>query len=221
MQKDFGSGFSSFSHRQLLYFLINTGASISQESLDAIRIGIQPLAEWMISDPNLKEISWLSIITMSASDKVLVLLTSLFDFLMPTIFPSSTCDLQAALEALLTSLNTDFKVGRVESDYPAIIFILLDTVPSDRWEKLLDAIQYAQRERRLGEIIFMSLSVASLGVLKQLMANISQVADLTLEKLQAFFKIFSTYVSLVRTHQDLSSVTDDLLPFPDGFQMIN
>lgn len=223
MQEDFEAGFSSFSHRQPVYFLINTGTSMTQESLEAIQIGIQLLADWMASDPNLMEISWLSIITMSASDNVLVPLTSLFDFLMPTLYPSSICDLRAALAALLTSLNTDFKVGRmgIKGDYPAMAFILLDTVPADGWEKLLGAIQLAQRERRLGEIICLSLSVASQGVLKQLTTNIVQVADLTPEKLQAFFKIPSTYVSSVRTHQDLGSVADDLPPFPAGFQVIN
>ena len=68
-----------------VYLLLDTSASMSGESIEAVKNGVQILASTLRQDPYALETAYLSVITFDSSAKQLIPLTELVSFQPPQL----------------------------------------------------------------------------------------------------------------------------------------
>lgn len=120
-----------------VYLLLDTSESMAGEPHQSLEAGIYSLLNLLKSDPRCLETVHLCVITFGAKARIALPLTPIDSFTMPKLSLGTGTPLGAALELLLTSINTDLRgtsKGDVKGDWRPLIFIVSDGKPTDSWE---------------------------------------------------------------------------------------
>lgn len=149
------------------------------------------------SDPQALETAWISIITFSEGAKVLMPLTELFNFQMPTLKLGSGTALSAALTLLEQRVSTEVVRSTADrrGDFKPIIFILTDGDPTDKWEAAADRFKREFGESRATVVAVICGGDASPGKMRRITDQVILAKNLDETTLKSVFNWVSASVA--------------------------
>ncbi len=144
------------SRRLPVFLVVDTSGSMTGEPIEAVHAGLSSMLSHMRQDPYALETVWLALLTFDREARVLVPLTTLQDFRLPTMdVPSSgATHLGEALRLLMEQVQTTVRRGDAarRGDWRPMVFLLTDGKGSDLY--LVD--EYAPRVRAAGFSTFIA-----------------------------------------------------------------
>ena len=180
-----------------VYLVLDCSESMVGEPLQAIDSGIQTMIRQLRSDPQALETAWLSIITFSEGAKVLMPLTELFNFQMPTLNLGSGTALSAALTLLEQSVSSEVVRSTPDrrGDFKPIIFILTDGDPTDKWEAAADRFKREFGEKRATVVAVICGDDASPGKMRRITDQVVLAKNLDETTLKSVFNWVSASIA--------------------------
>jgi len=222
MELDFGS---SDTRRLPVYFVICTGDSMAGNPVHAVEEGLRALHKDLLSQPEAVEQVWMSIITCATQARQLIPLKTITRFSVPNLTTGGDTNLGEGLKMLVELVRKEIIPSSSEkkADYHPLVFLLLDSDPTDRWEQQIPALENARQDRLLGTFIAVGIGArANLGVLQQLTESVLWMPELKPEALYSFFRWTSASVTTVSQSVTLFP-SDEVVPLPkppDGCEII-
>ena len=195
MEIDFGS---TDTRRMPVYLLIGCGDSMAGAPIQAIEQGIQLLHNELLAQPQALEMANLSVITFSDGAEQLVPLTSIGEFVPPSLTAAGGHDLGAGFKALSQALQKEMirNTPSQKGDFKAIVFLLTDCEPTDDWQPALSEL-HASSGKLLGSIVALGCGDGvNTSPLQQITPSVLLMTDVTPEKLSSFFVWASQSVSI-------------------------
>lgn len=180
-----------------VYLVLDCSESMVGEPLQAIDSGIQTMIRQLRSDPQALETAWLSIITFSEGAKVLMPLTELFNFQMPTLNLGSGTALSAALTLLEQRVSSEVVRSTPDrrGDFKPIIFILTDGDPTDKWEAVADRFKREFGEKRATVVAVICGDDASPGKMRRITDQVVLAKNLDETTLKGVFNWVSASIA--------------------------
>lgn len=200
-----------------VYLLLDTSGSMYGEPLEAVKTGLDTLAQTLRQDPYALETAWLSIITFDSDVRQQDPLTELMAFKTPALAARGQTRMGAALELLAERVDAEVAKNTPEKkgDWKPLVFIMSDGSPTDDLHKGLEEL----KKRKFGMIIACAAGArADVETLKSITENVVRLDSLDPEGIKAFFKWVSASVSAGSARVDSGRETtalDELPPPPD------
>lgn len=118
-----------------IYILIDVSGSMAGEPIQAVQVGLEAMLASLKNDPYALDSVWLSLISFGAEAQVLVPLTELEDFALPTIAVPKTAptNLGEGLELLCEQYDKEIvkTSSTVKGDWRPLLVVLTDGAPTD------------------------------------------------------------------------------------------
>lgn len=180
-----------------VYLVLDCSESMVGEPLEAIDSGIQAMIRQLRSDPQALETAWISIITFSEGAKVLLPLTELYNFQMPTLSLGSGTALSAALALVEQRVVSEVVKTTPDrrGDYKPIIFILTDGDPTDKWEAAADRFKREFGEKRATVVVVICGEDASPGKMRRIADQVVLAKNLDESTLKSVFNWVSASIA--------------------------
>lgn len=171
-----------------IYLLVATSASMQGVKIAAINDGITEIWQELMSDPRSAETVYISLITFA--DQVSQSpLTPMAQFVPPQLSVAGRgVSLGAALHLLNESLDRDIilNVPSGKGDYTPIVFLLMDSPPTDDWQPEAQRLRSRSTARPL-HIIGLAIGDASIYVMQQVTSTVLKMQYVTPEVWRQFF----------------------------------
>lgn len=210
------------SRRLPVYILIDTSGSMKGEPIESVKVGIEAMLSSLRSEPYALESVNISIITYDREVKVLMPLTPLEDFQLPTIVvpESGPTHTGAALELLCKQVDSEVRLSTPErkGDWMPLLFLLTDGKPSDI--QVYTQVIPEVKKRHFATIVACAAGMhAKTDPLKQLT---DQVFTLDTMDSASFRKFFQWVSNTIEIGNKSIGATDDLElpPPPDEVNVI-
>lgn len=206
-----------------VYLLLDVSGSMSGESIEAVKTGVQNLVSTLRQDPYALETAFLSVITFDSIAKQVAPLTELASFQTPSISASGTTALGEALGLLADRIEAEVEktTANIKGDWKPLIFIMTDGVPTDDWRRGLDKL----KKVRTGIIVACAAGQgADTSVLKQITEVVVHLDTADSSTIKAFFKWVSASISIGsqkidQGHKEVTGL-DDLPPPPPEINVV-
>lgn len=207
MGLDFGS---SYTRRLPVYFLICTGDGMAGNPILNVQDGLHTLHKDLLEQPQAVEQVWISLITYATQSVQAIPLGPVTGFVIPDLPTGGAANLGQALKLLVESIRQEITPSSPDrkGDYRPLVFLLLDSDPTDRWEQQVASLEKLRRDGLLGTFIAVGIGErANLGVLRQLTESVLWMKELKQEALYSFFHW---------TNASVSTVSRSVNLFPDN-----
>lgn len=185
------------SRRLPVYLVLDCSESMAGGAIKAVKTGIDMMMSQLRSDPHALETVCLSVISFSYSAKVLVPLTDITLFTLPTITLGSGTALGSAITLLEERINSEVVRSTPErkGDYKPIVFFLTDGEPTDDWVGRADKFKRDFSAKRANVIAIACGEDASTKQLRRVTDNVILARDLESSTLKAVFQWVSSSVA--------------------------
>lgn len=201
-----------------VYLLIDTSSSMTGEPIEAVNEGMKLLVSSLRQDPQALESASLSVITFDDEANVVVPLTDLLSFQVPTLQVNGSTMMGEGLSLVVDRVGAEVQKGTSEGergDWRPLLFVMTDGAPTDRGD-------FERGVKRIKEIKFGAIVACAAGaqaneaVLREITENVVKISTADSQSIAAFFKWVSASVSVrsasVNRSNDQSK--DDALPPP-------
>lgn len=206
-----------------VYLLLDTSGSMSGESIEAVKNGVQILVSTLRQDPYALETAYLSVITFDSAARQVVPLTELANFQSPNLVASGTTALGEALALLAERIEAEVAKTTPETkgDWKPLVFLMTDGGPTDDWRRGLDRL----RQVRTGILVACAAGQgADTAVLKQITEVVVALDTADANTIKAFFKWVSASVATGSQKVDQArkevAGLDDLPPPPPEVNVV-
>jgi uncharacterized protein YegL len=167
---------------------------MSGEPIEAVKNGVQVLISTLRQDPYALETAFLSLITFDTDARQLVPLTDLSSFQMPELKAAGGTSLGAALQTVADSINREVAKSTIDvkGDWKPLVFLMTDGIPTDQWQRGLNAFQNS----KIGITVACAAgNGADVNLLKQITNTVVSLDTADAATIKAFFKWVSASVS--------------------------
>lgn len=205
-----------------VYLLLDTSGSMYGEPLDAVKNGLESLAQTLRQDPYALETAHLSVITFATDAVQAVPLTEITDFQIPALEARGQTSMGRALELLAERVDEEVSKTTPEKkgDWKPLVFLMSDGAPTDRLDKGIEAL----KKRDFGMIVACAAgSNAHTDVLKLITDDVVRLDSLDSDSIKAFFKWVSASVSAGSARVESGagiSALDELPPPPEEITIV-
>ena len=177
-----------------VYLLLDTSGSMHGEAIEAVKVGLDTLVSALRQEPQALETAYLSIITFDSAAQVLVPLTEMSAFQVPSIEANGTTALGAGLSLLADRIGTEVAKSTPEAkgDWKPLIFLFTDGIPTDNWQSGLAEL----KKHSLGSFVACAAGHgADSALLKQITPDVVALDTATSSAIKAYFKWLTSTVS--------------------------
>jgi len=177
-----------------VYLLLDTSGSMHGEAIEAVKVGLDTLVSALRQEPQALETAYLSIITFDSAAQVLVPLTEMGAFQVPSIEANGTTALGAGLSLLADRIGTEVAKSTPEAkgDWKPLIFLFTDGIPTDSWQSGLAEL----KKHSLGSFVACAAGHgADSALLKQITPDVVALDTATSTAIKAYFKWLTSTVS--------------------------
>lgn len=206
-----------------IYLLIDTSGSMHGEAIEAVRNGLQVMANALRQDPYALETAYLSVITFSSSAKQITPLTELTDFQVPNIQANGTTAMGEALSLLADCINREVVKGsaEVKGDWKPLVFLLSDGSPTDNLSKGIAAMKGV----KTGTFVACAAGAsADTATLRQITETVVSLDTADSSSIAAYFKWVSASISVssqkIENGKEVSGL-DELPPPPPTINVVH
>lgn len=206
-----------------IYLLIDTSGSMHGEAIEAVRNGLQVMANALRQDPYALETAYLSVITFSSSAKQITPLTELTDFQVPNIQANGTTAMGEALSLLADCINREVVKGsaEVKGDWKPLVFLLSDGAPTDNLSKGIAAMKGV----KMGAFVACAAGAsADTATLRQITETVVSLDTADSSSIAAYFKWVSASISVssqkIENGKEVSGL-DELPPPPPTINVVH
>lgn len=206
-----------------IYLLIDTSGSMHGEAIEAVRNGLQVMANALRQDPYALETAYLSVITFSSSAKQITPLTELTDFQVPNIQANGTTAMGEALSLLADCINREVVKGsaEVKGDWKPLVFLLSDGAPTDNLSKGIAAMKGV----KTGTFVACAAGAsADTATLRQITETVVSLDTADSSSIAAYFKWVSASISVssqkIENGKEVSGL-DELPPPPPTINVVH
>lgn len=206
-----------------IYLLIDTSGSMHGEAIEAVRNGLQVMANALRQDPYALETAYLSVITFSSSAKQITPLTELTDFQVPNIQANGTTAMGEALSLLADCINREVVKGsaEVKGDWKPLVFLLSDGAPTDNLSKGIAAMKGV----KTGAFVACAAGAsADTATLRQITETVVSLDTADSSSIAAYFKWVSASISVssqkIENGKEVSGL-DELPPPPPTINVVH
>lgn len=206
-----------------IYLLIDTSGSMHGEAIEAVRNGLQVMANALRQDPYALETAYLSVITFSSSAKQITPLTELTDFQVPNIQANGTTAMGEALSLLADCINREVVKGsaEVKGDWKPLVFLLSDGAPTDNLSKGIAAMKGV----KTGAFVACAAGAsADTTTLRQITETVVSLDTADSSSIAAYFKWVSASISVssqkIENGKEVSGL-DELPPPPPTINVVH
>ena len=177
-----------------IFLVLDVSESMAGAPLDELEKGVQMLSKTLTNDPMALETAYLSIIAFAGKAKVLTPLTSILDFIPPTLSIGAGTNLSSALECLMKEIDTKVKKNTptAKGDWKPLIFILTDGTPNDNYLPAVNRWKAQYGKYTVLAVLMGEHSDAT--ALKTLTDNVIVFKEATPESFSSFFRWVSSSV---------------------------
>ena len=211
-------------HRKLpVYLLLDTSGSMAGEPIEAVKNGVQMLVSTLRQDPHALETAYLSIIGFGSSASVLVPLTELAAFQLPSLTASGTTSMGEALKLLATQIDAEVTrtTADTKGDWKPLVFLMTDGLPTDDWQAGADAL----KKRKVGTVVACAAGQqCDEAILKQITEIVVRLDTADNNTIAAFFKWVSASIATGSQRVDSGGKEvaglDDLPPPPAEINLV-
>ncbi|MCQ2294821.1 MAG: VWA domain-containing protein [Bacteroidales bacterium] len=210
------------SRRLPVYILIDTSGSMKGEPIESVKVGIEAMLSSLRSEPYALESVNISIITYDREVKVLMPLTPLEDFQLPTIVvpESGPTHTGAALELLCKQVDSEVRLSTPErkGDWMPLLFLLTDGKPSDI--QVYNQVISEVKKRHFATIVACAAGMhAKTDPLKQLTDQVFTLDTMDSASFRKFFQWVSNTIEI--GNKSIGATNDiELPPPPDEVNVI-
>lgn len=210
------------SRRLPVYILIDTSGSMKGEPIESVKVGIEAMLSSLRSEPYALESVNISIITYDREVKVLMPLTPLEDFQLPTIVvpESGPTHTGAALELLCKQVDSEVRLSTPErkGDWMPLLFLLTDGKPSDI--QVYNQVISEVKKRHFATIVACAAGMhAKTEPLKQLTDQVFTLDTMDSASFRKFFQWVSNTIEI--GNKSIGATNDiELPPPPDEVNVI-
>lgn len=210
------------SRRLPVYILIDTSGSMKGEPIESVKVGIEAMLSSLRSEPYALESVNISIITYDREVKVLMPLTPLEDFQLPTIVvpESGPTHTGAALELLCKQVDSEVRLSTPErkGDWMPLLFLLTDGKPSDI--QVYTQVIPEVKKRHFATIVACAAGMhAKTDPLKQLTDQVFTLDTMDSASFRKFFQWVSNTIEI--GNKSIGATNDiELPPPPDEVNVI-
>lgn len=200
-----------------VYLLLDTSGSMYGEPLEAVKAGVETLAQTLRQDPYALETAHISVITFASEARQAAPLAEVTAFEPPQLKAGGQTALGAALKLLAERVDEEVARNTPEKkgDWKPLVFIMSDGAPTDD----LDSGIAAMKERKFGMVIACAAGAkAQPETLKRITDTVVRLDTLDMDGIKAFFKWVSASVSAGSAKADAGQQTgsiDELPPPPE------
>jgi uncharacterized protein YegL len=206
-----------------VYLLLDTSGSMHGEAIEAVKVGLDTLVSALRQEPQALETAHLSVITFNSTAQVLVPLTEMGSFQVPSIEANGTTELGSGLSLLADRIRTEVvkSTHDAKGDWKPLVFMMTDGVPTDHWQSGLEEI----KKCNLGTFVACAAGHgADLTLLKQITPDVVALDTADSSAIKAYFKWVTSSIS-VRSQsidKDLKGMSglDELPPPPPEINVV-
>lgn len=199
-----------------VYLLLDTSGSMHGEAIEAVKVGLSTLISALRVDPQALECAYLSVITFDSAAQVLVPLTEVSAFQVPTIEANGTTELGAGLSLLADRIRTEVvkSTHEAKGDWKPLVFMMTDGMPTDSWQSGLDELKKCS----LGTFVACAAGHgADSALLKQITPDVVALDTADAKAISAYFKWVTSSIavrsqSVERGQKDMGGLSE--LPPP-------
>jgi uncharacterized protein YegL len=181
-----------------VYILADCSGSMAGDPIESVKQGIRSLHSNLMGDPSAVESAYLSVITFGSSAQQATPLTEVASFNPPDLHAGGTTALGAALELLISCINTEVRKTTVDQkgDWKPLVFLLTDGAPTDSWQQHADEL----KRKKPGNIIAVACGDGGdVSVLKSITETVLLLKDMSPEAFGQFFKWVSASITQTST----------------------
>ena len=177
-----------------IFLVLDVSESMAGAPLEELKKGVQTLSKTLTNDPMALETAYLSIIVFAGKAKVLTPLTSILDFIPPTLSIGAGTNLSSALECLMKQIDSKVKKNTptAKGDWKPLVFILTDGTPNDNYLPAVNRWKAQYGKYTVLAVLMGEHSDAT--ALKTLTDNVIVFKEATPESFSSFFRWVSSSV---------------------------
>jgi uncharacterized protein YegL len=178
-----------------VYLLLDTSGSMHGEAIEAVKVGLGTLISALRKDPQALECAYLSVITFDSAAQVLVPLTEVSAFQVPTIEANGTTELGAGLSLLADRIRTEVikSTHEAKGDWKPLVFMMTDGMPTDSWQSGLDELKKCS----LGTFVACAAGHgADSALLKQITPDVVALDTTDANAISAYFKWVTSSIAV-------------------------
>jgi uncharacterized protein YegL len=181
-----------------VYLLLDTSGSMSGESIEAVKNGVQIMISSLRQNPQAIETAFLSVITFDSNAQQIIPLTDLASFQMVDIKASGVTALGEALKLVAHKIDTEVAktTSEQKGDWKPLVFIMTDGIPTDDWQSGLN--EFKQRKTAF-TVACAAGSGADTNILKQITENVVSLDTADSASIGKFFQWVTASIGVSST----------------------
>ena len=178
-----------------VYLLLDTSGSMHGEAIEGVKVGLETLVAALRTEPQALETVYLSLITFGSTAQVLIPLTEMGAFQVPSIEANGTTELGAGLSLLADRIRSEVvkSTHTAKGDWKPLVFMMTDGIPTDSWQSGLDELKKCS----LGTFVVCAAGHgADLALLKQITPTVVALDTADSHAIKAYFKWVTSSISV-------------------------
>ena len=206
-----------------VYLLLDTYGSMTGESIEAVKNGLNTLVSSLRQNPYALETAYLSVIEFNNSASVLMPLTELSLFQPPPLTAHGGTSMGEGLRLLATQIDKEVAktTPDTKGDWKPLVFLMTDGSPTDNWKSGVEEL----RKRKTALIVACAVGASGdTTILKEITPDVVSLDTADESSLSAYFKWISSSISTGSQKADAGgkeiSGLEDLPPPPPEINLV-